>query len=297
VIEVATNSQTRDYATKATGLTLSNRVRRALLYVVLILLTVIFIGPLFWMLLTSFKTNQGAVQMPPAWIPNPFSTEGYSTIFYSETRTPVARWLANSTVAAGAHTLLILATAAPAAYALARMEFRGKELLFTVIVSTIFVPGLILLMPNYLIVDQLGWLDSIWALIVPEAASAFGVFFLRQFFLSIPHEIEEAARLDGANRFQIFLNIVLPLSKPALTTLAVLSFLNNWNNFLWPVYVLFTPEKLTLPAGLATLQNTYTTEYPVVMAGAVIASVPVLIVFTFAQRFVIQGVAGSAIKG
>lgn len=294
---MATSSHTHQYDAKAPGLTATVQARKAFLYLVLLLLTALFIGPLLWMVLTSFKTNAGAVQMPPTWIPNPFSTEGYSTIFYSETRTPVARWLANSTVAAGAHTLLVLATAAPAAYALARMEFRGKNAMFAVIVSTIFVPGLILLMPNYLIVDQLGWLDSIWALIVPEAAGAFGVFFLRQFFLSVPHEIEEAARLDGANRFQIFLNIVLPLSKPALATLAVLSFLSNWNNFLWPIYVLFSPEKLTLPAGLATLQNTYSTDYSVVMAGAVIASVPVLIVFTFAQRFIIQGVAGSAIKG
>lgn len=294
---MASSSQTRDYGVKMTGTGPLDRVRKVLLYAVLILLTLVFVGPLVWMVLTSFKTNQGAVQMPPEWIPNPFSTEGYSTVFYSETRTPVVRWLGNSAVAAFGHTILVLVTAAPAAYALARMEFRGKNLLFTVVVSTIFVPGLILLMPNYLIVDQLGWLDSIWALIVPEAAGAFGVFLLRQFFLSIPHEIEEAARLDGANRFQIFLSIVLPLSKPALATLAVLSFLSNWNNFLWPIYVLFTPEKLTLPAGLATLQSTYSTEYPVVMAGAVIASVPVLIVFTFAQRFVIQGVAGSAIKG
>lgn len=294
---MATSSHIREYDAKASGPTPIGIARKAVWYLVLLLLTALFIGPLVWMVLTSLKTNAGAIQMPPAWIPDPLSTDGYSTIFYSETRTPVARWLANSMIAAVSHTLLVLATAAPAAYALARMEFRGKNVLFAVIVSTIFVPGLILLMPNYLIVDQLGWLDSIWALIVPEAAGAFGVFFLRQFFLSVPHEIEEAARLDGANRFQIFLNIVLPLSKPALATLAVLSFLSNWNNFLWPIYVLFTPEKLTLPAGLATLQSTYSTEYPVVMAGAVIASVPVLIVFTFAQRFVIQGVAGSAIKG
>lgn len=284
-------------ALKTSNSRLAKRAKVILLYIALILLTGIFIGPLVWMLTTSFKTNAGAVQMPPSWIPDPFSTEGYSTIFYSETRTPVLRWLANSTIAATAHTILVLVTAAPAAYALARMEFRGKNVMFTIIVSTIFVPGLILLMPNYLIVDRLGWLDSLWALIVPEAAGAFGVFFLRQFFLSLPREIEEAALLDRANRFQIFLHIVLPLSKPALATLAVLSFLNNWNNFLWPVYVLFNPENLTLPAGLATLQNTYSTDYSVVMAGAVIASVPVLLVFMFAQRFVIEGVAGSALKG
>lgn len=288
---------THTSALKAGGPSTAERVKKILLYAAMILMSAVFIGPLLWALLTSFKTDEGAVRMPPSWIPDPFSLEGYSRIFNSETQTPVLQWLLNSTVAATAHTALVLATAAPAAYALARMEFRGRNLMFTIIVSTIFVPGLILLMPNYLIVDRLGWLDSLWALIVPEAAGAFGVFFLRQFFLSLPREIEEAALLDRANRFQIFVHIVLPLSKPALATLAVLSFLSNWNNFLWPVYVLFSADKLTLPAGLATLQNTYSTDYAVVMAGAVIASAPVLIVFTFAQRFVIEGVAGSALKG
>lgn len=287
----------KESAPKASNSTVTKRVKITLLYAALILMSGIFIGPLVWMLVTSFKTNAESVQMPPSWIPNVLSTEGYATVFDSGTQTPVTRWFANSMIAAIAHTLLVLVTAAPAAYALARMNFRGKNLMFTIIVSTIFVPGLILLMPNYLIVERLGWLDSLWALIVPEAAGAFGVFFLRQFFLSLPREIEEAALLDRANRFQIFIDIVLPLSKPALATLAVLSFLNNWNNFLWPVYVLFNPEKLTLPAGLATLQNTYSTDYAVVMAGAVIASVPVLLVFMFAQRFVIEGVAGSALKG
>lgn len=284
-------------ASRASNSSLTKRAKITLLYAALILMSAIFIGPLVWMLTTSFKTNAESVQIPPSWIPNVFSTEGYSTVFDSGTQTPVTRWFANSMIAAIAHTILVLVTAAPAAYALARMNFRGKNLMFTIIVSTIFVPGLILVMPNYLIVERLGWLDSLWALIVPEAAGAFGVFFLRQFFLSLPREIEEAALLDRANRFQIFIDIVLPLSKPALATLAVLSFLNNWNNFLWPVYVLFNPENLTLPAGLATLQNTYSTDYAVVMAGAVVASVPVLLVFMFAQRFVIEGVAGSALKG
>jgi multiple sugar transport system permease protein len=133
--------------------------------------------------------------------------------------------------------------------------------------------------------------------IVPGAAGAFGVFFLRQFFLSLPHELEEAALIDGASRLQIFLRIVLPLSKAPLATLAVLSFLVNWNDFLWPIYVLFNPNSLTLPPGLAILQNSYSTDYAIVMAGGVVASLPVLIVFIFAQKYVIQGVARSGLKG
>lgn len=150
---------------------------------------------------------------------------------------------------------------------------------------------------NYLIVRALGWLDSLPALVVPPAASAFGVFFLRQFFLGLPRELEEAAALDGASRLEVFWKIVLPLSKPALATLAVLSLLSNWNDFLWPIYVLFNPEKLTLSPGLALLQAAHATDYALVTAGAMVASVPILAVFIAAQRYVIEGVARTGLKG
>jgi len=140
-------------------------------------------------------------------------------------------------------------------------------------------------------------LDTILAVLVPGAAGAFGVFFLRQFFLSLPKELEEAALIDGANRLQIFLLVILPLSKPPLATLAVLSFLVNWNDFLWPVYVLISPESQTLPPGLSTLQSAYNTNYPVIMAGGVVASIPVLIIFFIAQRYIIEGVSRSGLKG
>ncbi|HEY0699811.1 MAG TPA: carbohydrate ABC transporter permease, partial [Micromonospora sp.] len=154
-----------------------------------------------------------------------------------------------------------------------------------------------LIVPAFQIVDTLGWIDTLAVVIVPGAASAFGVFFLRQFFLSLPRELEEAAVLDGANQWEIFVRVVLPLSRPALATLAVLSFLTNWNDFLWPVFVLFSPEMLTLPPGLGLLQGAYVTDYPVIMAGAMLASVPVLILFVLAQRHIIQGVSRSGLKG
>jgi len=180
---------------------------------------------------------------------------------------------------------------------LARMEFRGKRVVFGAIIATLFVPPVILIIPNYLIVGQLKWLDTLIAVIVPTAASAFGVFFLRQFFLQLPRELEEAAVLDGANRWQTFVKVILPLSKPALVTLALLAFLTNWNDFLWPVYVLFSPESQTLPAGLSTLQSANSVRYDLLMAGAVIASVPVLAMYVFAQRFIIEGVSRSGVKG
>ncbi|MDQ6659096.1 MAG: carbohydrate ABC transporter permease [Actinomycetota bacterium] len=272
-------------------------VRQVLLWVILALLTIIFIAPLLWMLSTSLKTNADATKLPLSWWPRPFDTSAYQVLFQSSSQTPVLRWFANSLGAGVLNTALIVAVDAPAAYALARLDFRGKKPIFGTVIGTIFVPGFVFLVPNFLIVSQLGWLDSLWAIVVPSAGGAFGVFFLRQFFVTLPPELEESAVLDGANHWQIFSRIVLPNARPALATLAVLSFLTNWNDFLWPVYVLFSPSKLTLPAGLSTLQGAATTNYPIIMAGAVVASVPVLILFVMAQRQIVESVARSGIKG
>jgi len=266
-------------------------------YTGLVGLSVIFVAPLLWMALTSFKGRDEAYRIPPTWWPAEASARAYRTILGDDSQAPVFTWLLNSLLAATGQMALVLLVASCAAYPLARMDFAGKRVIFGVVVSTLLVPGFVLLIPNYLIVDSLGWVDKLWALIVPGAASAFGVFFLRQFFLSLPPDLEEAALLDGANHFQIFVRIVLPLSKPALATLAVLSFLANWNDFIWPVYVIFSPEQMTLPPGLATLQGAYRVDFPVLMAGAFISSIPVLILFTFTQRYVIEGVSRSGLKG
>ncbi|KQX70073.1 carbohydrate ABC transporter permease [Angustibacter sp. Root456] len=265
-------------------------------YVPLTVLGLLFVSPLLFMLVTSFKTRQESAAVPPTWIPRHPTTQAYDSVL-NASGTPVLHWFLNSMVAASANALLVVLTAALAAYPLARMDFRGKRVVFALIVVTLFVPPVILVIPNYLIVGDLRWLDTLLAVIVPTAAGAFGVFFLRQFFLSLPRELEEAARLDGANLLQVFLRVVLPLSKPALVTLAVLSFLTNWNDFLWPVYVLFSPESQTLPAGLATLQSANNVRYDLLMAGAVVASVPVLLLYVFAQRFIIEGVSRSGLKG
>ncbi|MEJ7707344.1 MAG: carbohydrate ABC transporter permease [Nocardioidaceae bacterium] len=260
------------------------------------ILTLMFVSPLVFMFLTSFKTRQEAGRTPPTFIPESFTTQAYRQIF-SASDTPVLKWFANSIFAASANALLVVVTSALAAYALARMDFPGRKMVFGLIVATLFVPPVILVIPNYEIVGRLYWLDTLTAIIVPTAANAFGVFFLRQFFLQLPRELEESAFLDGANRWQAFWRVVLPLSKPALATLALLAFLTNWNDFLWPVYVLFSPEHQTLQAGLSTLQSANSVRYDLLMAGAVIASVPVLALFVVAQRFVIEGVSSSGLKG
>jgi multiple sugar transport system permease protein len=271
---------------------------RTLLKIVLLaVVALIFISPMIFMIVTSFKTRADATAIPPSWIPNPFSLEAYETILAPGTNTPVLRWFANSMLAAILHSALVVVTASLAAYPLARMNFRGKKIVFAVIVATLLVPPVILVIPNYLLVSDLGWLNSLVAIIVPTAASAFGVFFMRQFFSALPDDLEEAARIDGANRFQMFTRIILPLAKPAMATLALLAFLGNWNDFLWPVYVLFTPEVQTLPPGLSTLQSANAVRYDLLMAGAVVASVPVLALFVFLQRFIIEGVSRSGVKG
>jgi multiple sugar transport system permease protein len=297
----STVSQANGHSADRTGPQTANPARRRVLrglgYLVLIIIAIVYVAPLLWMLSTSLKTQPEATRWPLELLPADVTTRAYETLTRPRTDTPVLRWFVNSMVAATAHALLVVGTAAPAAYALARMRFRGRNVLFAVIVATLFIPPIVFLVPNYLIVDGLGWIDALPAVIIPQAAGAFGVFLLRQFFLGLPIELEEAARVDGANRLEIFLRVVLPLSKPALATLLVLAFLTNWNDFLWPVYVLLSPESLTLPPGLSRLQGAYTIDYPVIMAGGVIASIPVLVLYVIAQRYVIEGVARTGMKG
>lgn len=266
-------------------------------WVLVIALTLVFVAPLAWMAITSFKSIGESQQTPPTIWPEDPTGRAYGEILTTGGQNPVLRWAINSFLAATLHAGLVVLVASMAGYALARMEFRFKKAIFGLIMATLFVPGFVFLMPNYLLMDNLGWLDTLWALVVPGAAGAFGVFFMRQFFLAIPRELEEVAMIDGANAWTVFIRIILPNAKPALATLTVLSFLANWNDFIWPLYVLFSPERLTLPAGLKLLQGAYTTDYPVIMTGATVASVPVLILYIFVQRYVIEGVARSGIKG
>ena len=275
----------------------AQRIRGIVRLIVLSVLALAFVSPLIFMIVTSFKTRAEAAGIPPTWIPNPFSLQAYETILSPSNATPVLVWFGNSMIAAACNAAIVVITASLAAYPLARMNFRGKNIVLAVVIGTLLVPPVILIIPNYLVVSELGWLNSLLAVIVPTAASAFGVFFMRQFFVSLPLELEEAAVLDGANRLVIFTRIVLPLARPALATLALLAFLTNWNDFLWPVYVLFSPEMQTLPAGLSTLQSANTVRFDLLMAGAVIASLPVLLLFIFLQRFIIEGVARSGVKG
>ncbi|MEJ5943719.1 carbohydrate ABC transporter permease [Pseudokineococcus basanitobsidens] len=272
------------------------RVRpdRVLLWTALLVLSLVFALPLLVMVSTSFKSAAEANSLDFTALPLEPTLDAYRAVL---TDVPVLRWFVNSTLVALMHSALVVVLATTAAYAFARMEFRGKRPLFALVLATMFVPAVILLIPNFLVVNELGWLNSYASLVVPGAAGGFGVFFLRQFFLGIHPSIEEQARIDGCGSWQVFVRIVLPLAGPAVATLAVLSFLTSWNDFLWPVFVLFTSDMQTLPAGLAQLQSDNVLRYDLLMAGAVVASVPVLALYVVAQRFIIEGVAQGGVKG
>ena len=184
-----------------------------------------------------------------------------------------------------------------AAYAYARMEFPGRKPLFALLLSTLFLPGMMFIVPNFLTINRMNLLNSYAGVVLPGLAGVFGVFFLRQFFESLPKELEEAAQLDGATPFQTFYMIALPLAKPALATLGIITFLASWNDFLWPLLILKSRETQTLPPGLSTLQDAYTSEYGQMMAGAVITAAPVLLVYVFLQRMIVKSVASTGIKG
>ncbi len=278
-------------ASQRAGVSLLSRI---LLYVVLVLIALFFVLPLLWMLSTAFKPFAEWVQ--PNWIPRNPTLANFTSIF-ADPSLPAVRWFLNSLGIAVAFTALVVGIDALAAYAYARMEFPGRNLLFGLLLATLVMPGIMFLVPNYLTINALGWLDSYQGVIAPGLSGVFGVFFLRQFFQSIPRELEEAARIDGANTWTTFWRIALPLSQGALATLAVITFLESWNSFLWPLLVLNDRELQTLPVGLATLQGQYTFDYGKLMAGATITALPVLIIYTFLQRYIVQSVAMTGLKG
>jgi multiple sugar transport system permease protein len=264
-------------------------------YFLLVLTALIIMVPLLWMLSTSFKKKAHLFSREIEWIPRVFTWENY-TFILNNSQTPIARWFVNSLVVATVTTILILAVDALAAYAYARLDFPGRRPIFAIMLATLFLPGILFLVPNFLTVHALGWLNDYKGVIIPGLAGVFGVFFLRQFFESIPKELEEAAYIDGANIFQTFYQVVLPLAKPALATLGVITFLGSWNEFLWALLILKDRALQTLPPGLRTLQGAYTSEYGVMMAGAVIVAIPVLIIYIALQRFIVQSVASTGLK-
>jgi multiple sugar transport system permease protein len=272
------------------------RVEHLLLYLILTTLALIIILPLLWMVSTSFKPKSEWFLPQIYWFPRTFTTDNYQKIV-NNPALPMTRWFVNSLLVSSLATALILIVDSLAAYAYARMEFRGRRPLFALLLATLFLPGMMFLVPNFLTVSGLGLLNNYAGVIFPGLAGVFGVFFMRQFFQSLPKELEEAAFIDGANRVQTFFYIVLPLARPALATLGIITFLGSWNDFLWPLLILRESDLLTLPPGLRQLQGAYTSEYGQMMAGAVITAIPVLLLYILLQRYIVQSVQTAGLKG
>ena len=256
----------------------------------------VMVLPFLWMLSTSLKPSSAVLTLPPQLLPNPLTLEAYAQVFATF---PIVRVLFNSVLVASFSTLGQLVVCSMSGYAFARFRFFGRETLFLVYLATLMVPFAVTMTPLFIIVKSFGWTNSYLGLVIPSIFSAFGTFLMRQFFLSLPIELEEAATLDGASTFGIFSRVMLPLSGPALATLGVLAFMASWNNFLWSLLIVSDRNLMTLPLALATLQGVYPgqTQWNLIMAGSVITVLPMILVFLLAQRFVVEGVATSGLKG
>jgi len=270
-------------------------------HLVLIPATIVLIFPFVWLIVTSVETPAEALHFPPVLIPHELHFANYPNALAAA---PFGRFFINSAVVAVATVVCNLVFCSLAGYAFARLRFLGRGALFAVIMATLMVPFQVTMIPQFIITKWLGvhvlaqvGINHLGALILPNAATAFGIFFLRQFFRTLPVEYEESARVDGASRLKVLWRIVLPLSMPALATLAALTFLDSWNNFLWPLIAITSTNQMTLPLGLATFQGAHATEWTLLMAANVMSLVPMLVIFFAAQRYFIRSVAATGLAG
>ena len=275
------------------------RLPYILRYIGLTAATLLFIAPLLWMVSTSLKTSSDIISGLGTlrWLPHPATLANYTYILNKAEEFPIWRWTANSFLVSFGVTALVLVVDTLAAYGYARLHWRGRDTLFGILVTTMLVPGQALLIPTYLIVRSLGWFDTYLALIVPAGASAFGVFLLRQFFIDLPKELEEAAVLDGCNPLGVLWHVILPLSKPALAALGILTFMGAWNAFEGPLLFTDSLEMRTLPIGISVLQGHYNTEYGPMMAAATLGALPAALAFLLFQRQIIKGISLTGVAG
>ncbi len=263
-------------------------------HLVLLPIALVMVVPLVWMAVTSLQTLNETRHYPPTLVPSSLRFKNYGDVLRD---TPFARWFVNTLVVTLVSVVGNLIFCSLAGYAFARIRFFGRNVTFVLILATLMVPFQVTVIPTFLIVRQLGMIDTLGALIVPNLAGAFGIFMLRQFFLTLPVELEEAARIDGATRLGVLLKIVLPLSGPALATLAVITFLWTWNDFFWPLITIYSANNMTLQLGLATFQGAHQTNTNLLMAANVMSVLPMLIIFFLAQRYFIRGIATTGLKG
>lgn len=271
------------------------RLERFVVHLIVAAGGVVMIVPFLWMLSTSLKTTVQSMAFPPEWIPSPFVWENYTRIYEYM---PFFRFLYNSTKIAFFVVFGQLLTCSLAGYAFAKLRFPGRKPLFLVLLATMMIPSQVTLIPVFVIMKALGWVNTHYALIVPAFfGSVFGTFLLRQFFLGLPNDLEDAARIDGCTPFGIYWRIMLPLAKPPLATLAIFSFMGTWNDFMRPLIYLSDIDKMTLPVGLALLSNHQDIRIPLIMAGALLSLLPILVLYILGQKYFVRGIAITGMKG
>lgn len=263
-------------------------------YVVLVVMAFIMILPFVWTILTAFKTQSEALKVPPQILPSSWSFRNFTAVMEV---LPFATFFLNTFLMMVFRVLGSVFLSALAAYAFARLEFPGRNLLFGVILLQMMVPGQIFILPQYMIVSKLGWLNTVKALILPGFVSTFGTFLLRQFFLALPKDLEEAAVLDGCSIWKTFWRVMLPLTKSGLVSVAIFTALFAWKDLMWPLIVNISIDKMTLSSGLVNLMGQYSVDYPQLMAGSLIAIVPMILLFLVFQKQFVEGIATSGTKG
>jgi multiple sugar transport system permease protein len=281
-----------------TPLAARRRRQRALWwpYLIAVPMSVTFLFPLYWMAATSLKSMEQAYAFPPVWFPEPIMWSNYVKIF---TELPFWTFTLNSVIITVANTVGVVFTSAMVAFGFSRLRAKGRDLLFIILISTIMLPSQVILVPTFILFKYLKWINTYWPLVVPAffGGGAFNIFLLRQFFMSIPFEYDEAAIMEGANWFTIFWKIMLPLSKPALATVAVLNIVATWTDFFGPLIYLNDLNKMTLAVGLSFLRGQRTAALTLLMAGSMFSTVPILIIFFLAQRYFVEGIQLSGLKG
>jgi putative chitobiose transport system permease protein len=270
------------------------KAKTVLTYSALLFVAAITAAPFVWLLLTSLKGTEDVFAFPPELWPDEFHLSNYAETWRA---VPFGSYIVNSVLVSFATVVSNVLLASLAAYPLARMEFKGKPVFFVLILSTMMVPEQVIMIPLYQLTLQLGLLNTLTGLVVPFSVNAFGIFLMRQFYLAVPKELEDAAVIDGCSPFRIWWSVMVPLSKPAIATLAVFTFVASWSSFLWPLVILQESAKFTLPVGLSYLMGAFSANFKFVAAGAVIAIIPVLLVYVFMQRYFIEGILSGGVKG
>jgi len=268
--------------------------RRTVYYLVMLAFSFFILLPFFWMVSTSLKEAKALTVLPIQWFPEKISFDGFVKIFDVF---PFGRAIFNSIFISALITFVTVMSACMAAYVFSKIKFRGREVLFGIYIATMMIPANITMIPNYLTLKHLSLLNSYVGIMLPSLFNAFGTFMIRQYMRTIPDDFVEAAVLDGASHFRIFFRMILPLSKPAVATLTVITFMGAWNDYLWPLIVLTDKNKMTLPVGLSLLNGQHQSDYNMLMAGALISMIPILLIYTFAQRYFEQGLSVGGIKG